>query len=371
MRPSFLQTTGLVTWREFKRSFFTRATIMTLLIVLLIVAAMAILPRFLSSGGQEATIAVSGASQEQIQTFTSKESELGVDIQATDKGSTVPDGADALWEIDPNGSNLIVNESSQQQDVTRTVELLRLAALDGEGEASELSAPAVSAVQANDDEALRLIIAYFVVIMGINLIVGTASLVAQRCIEEKGNRVIDILLPRFNLHGFLCGKVFGTGLAGLAQFVLMGLGAGLILALAGRMSVVLLVLSVLPHAVLWYVLGFLFFGFLYAGLGSLLKSPTEGAALQAPLQLLNMGLFVVAIIALQTPKADWVLTLAAIPPFSLALGPLVSVTSGWDTNLLIGALLTFAAVLILSAIGVKLYRWGIVNEDWKKLFSRS
>ena len=109
----------------------------------------------------------------------------------------------------------------------------------------------------------------------------------------------------------------------------------------------------MPHAIIWYVLGYLFFGFLHAGLGSLLRSPVEGAALQAPLQLLNLGLFIVAIFGLQNPNADWVHWLVAVPPFSLVLGPTVSVTAGWNLMLAVALILTSIFIIILSFVGVK------------------
>lgn len=373
-KPAFLSTLGVVTQREFKRSFWTRSTVITLATVLLIMLAMLIVPRILSPDSGEKTIAVTGASSSQAQELSTAANKVGVNLEVTNS-ETLPEEADALWSVSPQGPEgnaLEVRKASEQNELSQSVDRIRLAYLDGQGESTSLEAPAISAVEQDENEAQLLVIAYFVVLVGFNLVVSNASLVAQRTIEEKGNRVIDILIPRFHLYGFIAGKVCGTGLAGVAQLLLLGVMAAGLLTVTGSSATVGLVLTVLPHAIIWYVLGFLFFGFLYAGLGSLLRSPAEGAALQAPLQLLNLGLFVVAIFALQDPSAPWVQSLVAIPPFSLVLGPIVSVVSGWTPTLVVGGILTAVAVavVVLSFLGVRLYRWGIVNEDWRRLFRR-
>ena len=96
--------------------------------------------------------------------------------------------------------------------------------------------------------------------------------VQRSIIEEKNNRVIEVLLSSLRPEDLLFGKIFGVGAVGLTQYAIWGLFGTLMTAygltmggpvaeLAGNLS-----FATLGFFILYYVLGFLFYATMFAGI---------------------------------------------------------------------------------------------------------
>lgn len=97
--------------------------------------------------------------------------------------------------------------------------------------------------------------------------------------EEKENRIIEILLSSLSSWQLLVGKIIGLGLAGLIQITVWlttiaafsGLAPGLIPALSSTHIPATLIL----WALVYFILGYLLFSSLYAGVGSMGQTAKE------------------------------------------------------------------------------------------------
>jgi ABC-2 type transport system permease protein len=102
----------------------------------------------------------------------------------------------------------------------------------------------------------------------------------QSVTEEKENRVIEILLSSVSSGQLLVGKVLGLGIAGLLQVgvwlitleVFLRVAPGIIQAFSGLS----IPASIFGWAILYFVLGYLLFAALYAGIGSVSATAREG-----------------------------------------------------------------------------------------------
>ena len=110
---------------------------------------------------------------------------------------------------------------------------------------------------------------------------STASGYISGVVEEKNNRVVEMILSTVRPRHLLAGKVIGIGLLGLAQLVLVaGLAAGLLVggvfdapaALGGSVALV----------VPWFVLGFALYAVAYAAAGALASSSRTRTRLGSP-----------------------------------------------------------------------------------------
>ncbi|MBN1367114.1 MAG: ABC transporter permease [Dehalococcoidales bacterium] len=105
----------------------------------------------------------------------------------------------------------------------------------------------------------------------------------QSVTEEKENRIIEILLSSVSSWQLLVGKILGLGLAGLLQVavwlatvvVFAALAPGLIPALSGLS----IPISLIGWALLYFILGYLLFASIYAGVGSVGPSAKESQSL--------------------------------------------------------------------------------------------
>ncbi|MDJ0960161.1 MAG: ABC transporter permease [Acidimicrobiia bacterium] len=131
------------------------------------------------------------------------------------------------------------------------------------------------------DEAIAVIatIAMFGAILAYGQWIGYAV------VEEKANRVVEVLLGAIRPHQLMGAKVFSIGSLGLAQITgvgLLALGYGIVSDGIG-----------LPSArgttvfwvVLWFLLGYAFYGSLYAAAGSLGSNTQEAGSTMGPLAI--------------------------------------------------------------------------------------
>jgi ABC-2 type transport system permease protein len=123
----------------------------------------------------------------------------------------------------------------------------------------------------------------FSVLLALSIIFSSTYLL-QGLGEEKENRLIEILLSSVSPQQLLTGKVLGIGAAGLVQVAIWVISAPLLLNLAsssigGFISAIQLPAHFLVLAVMYFILGYLLFAVLSAGLGAISSNSREGQQL--------------------------------------------------------------------------------------------
>jgi len=186
-------------------------------------------------------------------------------------------------------------------------------------------------------------------------IVFSSTYLLQGLVEEKENRLIEILLSSVSARQLLTGKVFGIGAAGLAQVVVWVISAALLLNLAastfgGFSSIIQLPANFLVLAVVYFILGYLLFAVLSAGIGAISSSSREGQQLIAIFTLpLFIPIWFMSLLMLFPNNPIWVvLTIFPITaPVEVMVRLGVSDIPAWQ-------LAASIAVLGLSIIGALL-----------------
>ena len=205
-------------------------------------------------------------------------------------------------------------------------------------------------------------------------IVTYGTWVAMSVAEEKGSRVMELMLNAATPFQMLTGKVLGNGAAGLTQYgaVMIAGVVGILVegpihqkALGGSASAPFSGLSpaVLAAFLILFLLGFLFYALLYAALGSLVSRQEDVQSATSPLIMILTGGYLASLFAIQMINDTWVVILSYVPFFSPYL-MLARVAGGhvqlWEfvmavvISLASSAVLLFVAARIYSA-GVLLY----------------
>ena len=185
--------------------------------------------------------------------------------------------------------------------------------------------------------------------------------VAMSVAEEKGSRVMELMLNATTPIQMLAGKVIGNGAAGLTQYgVILGAVVAGLLAQGPIHKAVLgtdsgtsfgrLSPSVLGAFVILFILGFLLYSLLYAALGSMVSRQEDVQSATSPLMMLIMSGYFMSIFAVQAIDSSWVRVVSVVPFFSPYV-MLARVSTGqvepWEFGL--------AVVLLLVAIGIALF----------------
>jgi len=189
------------------------------------------------------------------------------------------------------------------------------------------------------------------VLLAVSIIFSSTYLL-QGLGEEKESRLIEILLSSVSTRQLLTGKVLGIGAAGLAQVVVWVVSVPLLLSLAsssfgGFISTIQIPANFLVLAVVYFILGYLLFAVLSAGIGAISSSSREGQQLIAIFTLpLLAPLWFMSLLMLFPNNPIWVvLTILPITsPVEVMLRLGLTGVAAWQITASI-------AVLVLSIVG--------------------
>lgn len=186
-------------------------------------------------------------------------------------------------------------------------------------------------------------------------IIISSTYLLQGLSEEKENRLIEILLSSVSARQLLTGKILGIGAAGLAQVVVWVVSVPLLLNLAsssigGFISTLQLPANFLVLGIVYFILGYLLFAVVSAGIGAISSNSREGQQLIGIFTLpLLIPLWFTSLLMLFPNNPIWVvLTIFPLTsPVEVMLRLGVSDIPVWE-------LAASIAVLGLSVIGVLL-----------------
>ncbi|MCU7495125.1 MAG: ABC transporter permease [Ignavibacteria bacterium] len=104
------------------------------------------------------------------------------------------------------------------------------------------------------------------------MILFSGGLLIRSVVEEKSNRIIEILLSSCTPDELLTGKILGLGMLGLFQIFVWAVIA---LALLGGNYIPLEIFDGIGLSMLYFVLGYLFYTAIFVGVGSVVTTEQE------------------------------------------------------------------------------------------------
>ncbi len=196
-----------------------------------------------------------------------------------------------------------------------------------------------------------------------------AYMLLMSMVEEKINKVLEMLLATTRFSEIFLGKLIGVAaltLASLLPWMILG-GIGLYGAmqfadgaiadgLAKAMSLEMLIF--LPT---FFILGYVFYGSIFIALGAIAESMQDASTLMTPMVLLLTACIMVVPIGIAYPDSP-MLTAAAWFPFSAPFAAVIRLPSDpplWET---LGSM----AVLVTSSVFViwgsaRMFRYGVLS----------
>ncbi len=234
--------------------------------------------------------------------------------------------------------------------------------------------PAAPVQPLEAESASRAILATILVILVFITSVTYGMWVATSVAEEKGSRVMEVMLNAATTGELLGGKVLGVGAAGLTQYIAIIVPAVAALVLQGPLARLLLgeggaddgplvglTGGILVAFVVFFLLGFALSALLYAAAGSLVSRQEDVQQVALPMLLLSFGGYIAAAIATGSPDASWVAPLSVIPFFSPYL-MLVRLMTGHVSAGEVALAIALLVVAIVAALwlAIRVYRAGVL-----------
>lgn len=206
-----------------------------------------------------------------------------------------------------------------------------------------------------------------------SLIITGASILLNSVMEEKSNKILEVLLSSASATEILAGKVLGVALLTLTVLAAWGgIGAmGLLAsapAQAAQVGEVLWGGGLLAWFIAFMVGGYLMYAVLFAAIGAFCETPRDAQTLMGPIMIVLVVPMITMQMALTTPDAPLVRILSWIPPFTpfLMMARMPSDPPLYES---LGALAAmFAFALLMVWLAGRAFRAGALSDvklSWK------
>ena len=222
--------------------------------------------------------------------------------------------------------------------------------------------PARSLEPPDADEEARQTIAFasFIVLLLMIMIYGTA--VAEGVAQEKGTRVMELLVCRVRPRDLLAGKVIGIGVVGLGQMLLALIAGAVAILVLDTIDVPAAVPATLASAVLWFALGYAFWSVAFAAVGALVSRSEDLQAAVAPLTWTMVLFALFASVAGESPDAWYIRVASVFPttaPFVMPVRIAVGDVAPWEVLLAVTVMII--AIYGLVRLGGAIYSGALLR----------
>lgn len=250
-----------------------------------------------------------------------------------------------------------------------------------DGTAAESSSEITSAI----GMVFTLVIYMFIMMYG--------AMVMQGVMEEKTNRIVEVMVSSVRPFDLMMGKIIGIGLVGLTQvfiwciltIALIGVGSGLFLGMEGGQDIAAMqtgfkpgisgasdvsdmlsklqsfnFIEIIIYFVLFFIGGYISYASLFAAIGSAVDSPEDSQQFMTPMMVFLMFAVYAGIYSVQNPDGPLAFWCSLIP-FTSPVVMMVRIPYEipfWQ--ILVSLILLFASAIFFVWLSAKVYRVGIL-----------
>ncbi len=220
-------------------------------------------------------------------------------------------------------------------------------------------------------------------------------------IEEKTSRIVEVIISSVKPYQLMAGKIIGIGAVGLTQFLIWAFLTFSIYSIAGLLldfdqmqqmnqggamqntamnaADTEMIKSVMEKIdsinfgliigvfLFYFIAAYLFYGSLFAAIGSAVDTETDAQQFQLPVTLPLIFSIVVLAAILRDPNSSLAIWLSIIPFTSPAVMmmrlPFIANEISWDLYLSMGVLVL--SIIVTTWVAAKIYRIGILSYGTK------
>ncbi len=216
-----------------------------------------------------------------------------------------------------------------------------------------------------DDDAsgVRLIAALLATGATYLLLMVWGSYLMAGVTEEKSSKVIEVLLSHVRPATLLAGKVLGLGLLGLAQMLILVLGAAVGLMFSTYVEIPTGVWITLPLLLATFILGFGFYATAFAAVGAMVSRQEDAQNAVLPITIPLLLAYFIGFTSIDNPD-NLAITIGSYVPFtSPVLLPFRTALTDvplWSVALSL-AILAASIPLMLKVAG-RIYRYSLLRS---------
>jgi ABC-2 type transport system permease protein len=193
----------------------------------------------------------------------------------------------------------------------------------------------------------------------------TSGFLLQGVVEEKENRLVEILMTSITPLQMLWGKILGLGALGLMQIAVWTAAGGLALSqganLFSGLEDVTIPATLLTWGPLYLLLGYLLYGALLAGIGAAVTSMQEGQQIASIISLIAVAPLVLSFTFIENANGLLPIAMSLIPftaPIAMVMRVPFADVPFWPLGLSI--LLVALTTLLVVWIAAQVFRIGLL-----------
>lgn len=195
------------------------------------------------------------------------------------------------------------------------------------------------------------------------MIVFTGGLLVRSLIEEKSNRIIEILLSSCTSQELLMGKFMGLCVLGLFQITIWSLVG---IAAVGSNLVMMDVFNNVGIQLVYFVMGYIFFTSIFVGIGSVVNSEQEAQQFTSYISIILVLPMVLAIQVIQNPSSVIAQVLSYIPITTAPVMILrINVTPPPLWEILLTLAIMVVSIYLVITVTARIFRIGILAYGTK------
>ncbi|MDY3048183.1 MAG: ABC transporter permease [Rothia sp. (in: high G+C Gram-positive bacteria)] len=376
----------IVATREIMVKLRDKSFIGGTLISLVIILAAILIPYFVSSGSTDYTVATSDDRASTLVAAADSASDDETSYTATQADSAdaartlVADGeADAYlapteegWELvfDSSPDNGLVTDLSAVIASTITAENAAQAGVDLQALAAGTQV-STSVLSGNQNTGLAFLIAmvFAMIFYMTTVLFGVA--IANSVVEEKQNRIVEIIATAIPLGQLLTGKIVGNIVLAILQVAVYAVTGLIGMQITGAAADFGWILPSASWFALFYIAGFAAIATVWAAVGAMAARTEDITNLSNPITMV----LIAALFAGIYLSGAWLKAISFIPILSSIAMPRRLLTEDvalWEPMLALT--LTLATAALLTRLGSRIYRANIMrggtSVSWKQALKK-
>ncbi|MEM9561907.1 MAG: ABC transporter permease [Actinomycetota bacterium] len=378
----------LVMRRELRARLFSRAFVIGLAVIVVLISAVSFLsaaldddaPIRLGLAGEQPSGAV--ATLEALAEAVETEVEI---IELSGRGEAeqrVADGeldaavvdGELLMEQTSNQIVALVGPAWQQAGLIDGLTGAGLDATQVDGVLGAAAPVEVVELDPDPDADAREAVAFASVILMFIAIQVAGSYIMLGIFEEKTTKVVELVLASVPARYLLAGKILGIAVIGLIQVAVLVLTALVASAATGSSALPALSPSLLGTAVIWFLIGYLLYGAVFAAGASLAPRQEDAQSTLAPISMILLISYI-AVLGTSGDPTGWpsrvVSWIPLTSPFAMPGRIAANAAPWWE---IVGSML----VGIVAVVGVllateRIYVRSVIHTDrklgWREAWS--
>lgn len=221
------------------------------------------------------------------------------------------------------------------------------------------------------DQMQSFIFTYVLIFALYFAIIMYGNMVASSVATEKSTRAMELLITSARPTNLMFGKVFGAGLAGLTQLLVI-LGSGyLFYSLNAQyhkdnyiiQSIFGMPLNMIGYTLLFFILGFFIYAFLFAALASLVSRMEDLSSATMPVTWIFIVAFMLVMFSMSSGNVDgFLMKVASFIPLTSPMAMFARIAMGevasWE--IIVSVAILLASTILIGMLAAAIYRLGVL-----------